>query len=110
DGTLISSLNRYQKNNTGYDLKQLFVGSEGTLGVITRAVLRLKPQPSARTTALLATNSFTQVVALLQHLDRQGLGALSAFEVMWQGFWEMNTGEHADLKSPFTQPHLFYIL
>ncbi|TKA92673.1 FAD-binding oxidoreductase [Halopseudomonas bauzanensis] len=110
DGTLISSLNRYQKNNTGYDLKQLFIGSEGTLGVITRAVLRLKPQPSARTTALLATNSFTQVVALLQHLDRQGLGALSAFEVMWQGFWEMNTGEYADLKSPFTQPHLFHIL
>lgn len=110
DGTLISSLNRYQKNNTGYDLKQLFVGSEGTLGVITRAVLRLKPQPSARATALLAANDFTQVVALLQHLDRQGLGALSAFEVMWQGFWEMNTGEHASLKSPFAQAYPFYLL
>lgn len=110
DGTLVSSLNRYQKNNAGYDLKQLFVGSEGTLGVITRAVLRLKPQPGARTTALLAANSFAQVVALLQYLDRQGGGALSVFEVMWRGFWEMNTGEYSDLKSPFAQPYQFYIL
>eukprot|EP01035_Chromulina_nebulosa_P059075 gene59075-80896_t len=48
DGTVISSMNRMQKNNTGYDLKQLFIGAEGTLGVITRAVLKLKPLPAGR--------------------------------------------------------------
>ncbi len=45
DGTIVSSLNKMLKNNAGYDLKQLFVGSEGTLGIITRAVLRLHPPP-----------------------------------------------------------------
>lgn len=110
DGTLISALNSYQKNNSGYDLKQLFIGSEGTLGVITRAVLRLKPLPRANATALLTANSFSQVTALLQHLDRHGMGALCAFELMWQSFWEMNIGDYAELNRSFTQSYPFYVL
>jgi FAD/FMN-containing dehydrogenase len=85
DGSVISSMNRMQKNNTGYDLKQLFIGSEGTLGVITRAVLKLKPLPAGRATALCGVSSYENVVSLLNHA-RKSLNGLSAFELMWETF------------------------
>jgi FAD/FMN-containing dehydrogenase len=89
DGTVISSLNRMQKNNTGYDLKQLFIGSEGTLGVITRAVLKLKPLPKERATALCGLNSYDDAVALLHHAKRS-LSGLSTFELMWETFFRFS--------------------
>jgi FAD/FMN-containing dehydrogenase len=89
DGTVISSLNRMQKNNTGYDLKQLFIGSEGTLGIITRAVLKLKPLPTGRATALCGIERFEDVVALL-HQARRALNGLSAFELMWESFFRFS--------------------
>ena len=110
DGTLISALNSYQKNNSGYDLKQMFIGSAGTLGVITRAVLRLKPLPRAKATALLVADSFTQVTELLQHLDCYGMGALCAFELMWKSFWDMNIVDYAELGRSFQQDYPYYIL
>ncbi|MGV8842651.1 MAG: FAD-binding oxidoreductase [Pseudomonas sp.] len=110
DGTVISSLGGYLKNNTGYDLKQLFVGSEGTLGVITRAVLRLEELPAARTSAMIAVRNFPQVMALLKHLDRAANGALCAFEVMWSEFFLLNTGAHSVHRSPFAEAWPFYLL
>jgi len=110
DGTVISSLGGYLKNNTGYDLKQLFVGSEGTLGVITRAVLRLEELPTARTCAMIAVRDFAQVTALLKHLDRAANGALCAFEVMWSEFFSLNTGGHSAHRSPFAEAWPFYLL
>jgi FAD/FMN-containing dehydrogenase len=65
DGTVLTSMNRMQKNNAGYDLKQLFIGAEGTLGVVTRAVLRLFPKPSNAQTALCAVANYEGVVRLL---------------------------------------------
>ena len=89
DGTVLTSLNKMLKNNAGYDLKQLFVGSEGTLGIVTRAVLRLQPKPASVGTALCAFTSFASVTAFLQHV-RGALGPfLSAFEVMWPDFYTM---------------------
>lgn len=83
DGTVISNLSGFIKNNTGYDLKQLFIGSEGTLGVITRATLRLFPQPRSQTVAYCALPDFAAVRRFLAHMQ-QGLGGdLSAFEVLW---------------------------
>lgn len=83
DGTVLSHLNQMPKNTSGFDLKQLFIGSEGTLGVIARAVLRLYPRLPDKATALLATDSFEHVLQVLQQ-GRQHLGAaLCAFEVMW---------------------------
>ena len=58
DGTVVTNLNKMLKNNTGYDIKQWFIGAEGTLGVITRVVLRLRPTPSSQNTALLAVDDF----------------------------------------------------
>lgn len=89
DGTVLSSMSRMQKNNTGYDLKQLFIGSEGTLGVITRAVLKLKPLPAGRATALCGLNRYEDVVALLHHA-RKSLTGLSAFELMWETFFRFS--------------------
>lgn len=96
DGTILSNMNALMKNNTGYDLKQLFIGSEGTLGVVTRAVLKLHALPKARQTALVALSSFDNAIALLGKFQSKLQGTLSAFEVMWQSFYEMvvTNGEH----------------
>ncbi len=66
DGTVVSSLNKLKKNNTGFDLKQVFVGSEGTLGIITRAVLQVEPQPLARQTALATVPTLSDLPALFE--------------------------------------------
>jgi len=86
DGTVLTMLNKMVKNNTGYDLRQLFIGAEGTLGVITRAVLRLKPLPQGRATALCALNTYDDVIRLLQRAQRE-LSGLSAFEAMWRSYF-----------------------
>ncbi|WP_410011000.1 FAD-binding oxidoreductase [Rhizobium sp. NRK18] len=89
DGTVVTMMNRMIKNNTGYDLKQLFLGSEGTLGVITRAVLRLHPKPGCVQAALCVVTDYDQVLALLGSA-RRNLGPLmSAFEVMWADYWTL---------------------
>lgn len=89
DGTVLSNLNQLLKNNTGYDLKQLFIGSEGTLGIITRAVVKLRPIPASRQTALCAVENFEQLIGFLR-LARRHLVGLAAFEVMWQNYFEYN--------------------
>ena len=93
DGTIISSLSGVIKNNTGYDLKQLFIGSEGTLGIVTRAVLRLHPLPRSCNTALVAVEGFAQVGSFLREMDSALGGTLSAFEVMWNDFFDLIAGE-----------------
>jgi FAD/FMN-containing dehydrogenase len=87
DGTVLNAMNRMLKNNAGYDLKHLFIGSEGTLGVITRAVLRLYRKPRSRITALCALDGFPQAVRLLQTLGERLSGMLSSFEVMWRDYY-----------------------
>ncbi len=110
DGTVVSSLNHLIKNNAGYDLRQLFIGSEGTLGVITRLVLRLREQPSARNMALVGLESFDNVVAFLKHMDHALGGTLSAFEAMWQEFYQLVTTPPAKGKPPIAQDYPFYVL
>ncbi|MDQ0467752.1 FAD-binding oxidoreductase [Labrys wisconsinensis] len=110
DGTLVTSLNKMLKNNAGYDLKQLFVGSEGTLGIITRAVLRLHPAPACTMAALCGLASYDAVLAFLA-AARRGLGPiLSAFEVMWPDYWQVATERVAGVRSPIGRGHAFYVL
>jgi len=90
DGTVVSSLHKVIKNNAGYDLRQLFVGSEGTLGVVTRIVLRLRPKPRSQGTALLAAPGFSAVVDLLSELEAALGGQLSVFEVMWDDYYALS--------------------
>ncbi len=91
DGTVLDSLNRMLKNNAGYDLKQLFIGSEGTLGIVTRADLRLFPRPRSVATAFVACRDFGALVALLGHLDSRLAGQLAAFEALWPEFYAVTT-------------------
>ena len=110
DGTIVSSMNHLIKNNAGYDLRQLFIGSEGTLGVITRLVLRLREQPSARDMAIVGLESFDNVAAFLKHMDHSLGGTLSAFESMWQEFYQLVTTAPAKGKPPIAQDYPFYVL
>jgi FAD/FMN-containing dehydrogenase len=91
DGTVLQSLNRMLKNNAGYDLKQLFIGSEGTLGVVTRADLRLASRPLSACSAFVACRDFAAMVELLGMLDARLGGQLSAFEALWPEFYELTT-------------------
>ena len=110
DGTVISSMNKMLKNNAAYDLKHLFIGSEGTLGIVTRAVLRLYPKARSRCSALLAVNEFPQVIALLQKVTRDFAGSLSAFEVMWHSYYHFITDNVKGIQSPFAERYPLYVL
>ena len=102
DGQVVSSLNKMLKNNTGYDLKQLFIGSEGTLGVVTRANLKLFPRPSTTATAICGLSSYDDALALLRRARAMLGGTLSAFEVMWSDFYEMGVREFG--RRPLARP------
>jgi FAD/FMN-containing dehydrogenase len=109
DGTIMTSLNKLIKNNAGYDLKHLFIGAEGTLGIITRVVLKLFPKPRSTMAALCAVPDFAAVLALL-NAARSGLGPLlSAFEVMWPDYWDVIT-TRAGVRSPVGTGHGLYVL
>ncbi|HRO13425.1 FAD-binding oxidoreductase, partial [Amaricoccus sp.] len=98
------------KNNAGFDLKQLFLGSEGTLGIITRAVLRLHPKPGCTHVAVCGLASYAHVTDLLSRA-RRGLGPmLSAFEVMWPDYWHAATVTVKGVRPPISGQHAFYIL
>ena len=110
DGTVVSSMNKMIKNNAGYDLKHLFIGTEGTLGVITRLVLRLREASISENTAFVACDSFDKIPAFLKFIDRELGGSLSAFEVMWSSFYNLVTTPPAKTTPPLPQTFPFYIL
>jgi FAD/FMN-containing dehydrogenase len=109
DGTVVSSMNRMLKNNTGYDLKQLFIGTEGTLGVVTRVVLSLKEAPVSATSALVALDEPEKIAQLLKHMDRGLGGMLSAYEVMWGDYFRVVTepGWHV---APMSRDYPYYVV
>lgn len=110
DGTVLSSLNHLIKNNAGYDVKQLFIGTEGTLGIVTRAVLRLRPRPVSQNTAVAAIADFAGLPALLRHMERRLGGTLSAFEVMWADFYHLVTAPPAKGRPPVPHGQPYYVL
>ncbi|MBP6279733.1 MAG: FAD-binding oxidoreductase, partial [Rhodocyclaceae bacterium] len=94
----------------GYDLKHLFIGSEGTLGIITRLVLRLREKPVGQNMALVAVPNFAAMGKLLKHMDRSLGGTLSAFEAMWQSFYRLVTTAPAKGRPPIAQDYPYYVL
>ncbi|MEE4202603.1 MAG: FAD-binding oxidoreductase [Halieaceae bacterium] len=110
DGTIVDALHPLIKNNTGYDLKQWFVGSEGTLGVITRLQLRLREAPASHDVAMVAAPDFSAVTGLLRHMDRSLGGTLSAFEVMWPEFYALVTTPPAKNAPPLPPDLGFKVL
>ena len=109
DGMVMSSMNQMLKNNAGYDMKQIFIGSEGTLGVVTRAVLRLFPKPASRQDALVAMDSVDNVIRFLGKLQRELAGELSAFEIMWGTYYRAVTGENGH-RPPLSRDYPFYVV
>jgi FAD/FMN-containing dehydrogenase len=111
DGTIVTGLKKTIKDNAGYDWKHLLIGSEGTLGVVTRATLRLRPMPRTTLTALIATDDFAKVFELLRDLDLDLGGQLTSFEVMWGHFYRVITeGNRAKRPPPMAAGHPFYVL
>lgn len=110
DGRVWDGLRGLRKDNTGYDLKQLFLGAEGTLGVITAAVLRLYPKPAASATAWIALGAAREAVELLAAL-RERLGErISAFELVSRTCLEAVLSQVKGSRDPLPAPHPWYVL
>jgi FAD/FMN-containing dehydrogenase len=110
DGRVLDTLRSLRKDNTGYDLKQLFIGSEGTLGIITAATLRLFADPGERTTALVGIASADRAVEVLASLQ-QGLGnRIESFELVSGYVFGIVEKHIPDAKLPFDVPYPWYVL
>ena len=110
DGTILKGVRKYIKNNTGIDLKQLFVGTEGILGVVTRAALRIFPAPAEQQVALCALPSFDAVRVFLDRSRARLGGELTAFEVMWNEYYRLTTELVKGVAAPLPTNHPFYVL
>ncbi|HEY1363776.1 MAG TPA: FAD-binding oxidoreductase [Xanthobacteraceae bacterium] len=110
DGRVLDNLNKLKKDNTGYDLKNLFIGAEGTLGVITAAVLRLVPRPRSVETAFVGVPSPEAALELLTLATEQSSGAVTSFELMLRLGIELVLRHGSGCRDPLPEPHPWYVL
>ena len=110
DGTVLDLLRPLRKDNTGYDLKQLFIGSEGTLGIVTAAALRLAALPRERVTLWLAIGSLDDAVALFRHFRGAFGDLISSFEIISSLGVELAVERLAGLRRPVAEPHPWHLL
>ena len=109
DGRVMNGLSKLRKDNTGYDLKNLFVGSEGTLGVITAAVLKLLPRPTSKATAFCGLASAEAGLALLSRVKAGAGSALTTFELIPRIGIEMPLRHIPGTRDPLAEPHAWYV-
>jgi len=109
DGTVVPAMNRMLKNNAGYDLRHLFVGSEGTLGIVTRAVLRLRQLPRSQNVGFVAVPDYEALMHLLGRVDGALGGTLSAFEVLWREYYQLLTTD-TEHRPPIAGDYPYYVL
>ncbi len=102
DGRVLNLMTALHKDNSGYDLKNLFIGAEGTLGVITAAVMKLVPKPRAYATAMLSARSLADALILLNRLQEATGGAVEAFEFMPKTYMQRMAQTLPDIRQPFT--------
>lgn len=110
DGTILDNLNPVVKNNTGYDLKHLFIGSEGTLGIVTRAILKLSPAPAYFATGFIALENFENAVRLLSTAKMIFGDKLISFEILWPAFYALVTNERSGNKKVMPDNYPLYVL
>ncbi|MDJ0629292.1 MAG: FAD-binding oxidoreductase [Rhodobacter sp.] len=105
DGRVMDLMSELHKDNSGYDLKDLFIGAEGTLGLITAAVVKLFPKPAAYATAMVAAPGLPQALTLLNRLQEATGGAVEAFEYMPRSYVEAHMAIFPDARAPFEQAY-----
>ena len=110
DGNVWNGLRSLRKDNTGYDLKQLFIGAEGTLGIITAAVLKLLPRPQSSATACIAVRDPSAAVALLAHLRARCGDTISAFELISRSCLDLVFKNIPDTYEPFAEQHDWIVI
>lgn len=110
DGSVFNGLTALKKDNRGFDLKQLLIGSEGTLGIVTAATLRLLPAPNARASAWVGMSSLTDARALLRRVDRALGDTLEGFEVVPAHCLDSVLDHLPDARSPLAQRHAWNAL
>jgi len=104
---IINSLKKIIKDNSGYNLNQLFIGSEGTLGIITRATLKLEEKLVNRSSVFVGIVNFQDAIRFLRFCDAKFSGLLSAYEILWANTFEVLASRY---KSPFVDKHNYYVL
>jgi len=110
DGRIWNGLRQLRKDNTGYDLKNLFIGAEGTLGIITAAVLKLFPAPAARATAFLAVPDPAAALELLNAAKAGAGGTLTTFELMPRIGMDFVLRHASGTRDPLSEPSPWYVL
>ena len=110
DGRILNALSKLKKDNTGYDLRNLFIGAEGTLGIITAATLKLFPKPRAIETAFVGLKSPADALKLLSISQNEAAGSLTSFELLADIAVDFSVRHGIDIRAPLTGPHPWFVL
>jgi D-lactate dehydrogenase (cytochrome) len=110
DGRILNGLSKLKKDNTGYDLRNLFIGAEGTLGIITAATLKLFPKPRAVETAFIGLKSPAQALKLLSISQNEAAGSLTSFELLADIAVDFSVRHGIDIRDPLESKHPWYVL
>ncbi len=110
DGRVLNALSKLKKDNTGYDLRNLFIGAEGTLGIITAATLRLFPKPQAIETAYVGLKSPAQALKLLEISQNEAGSSLTSFELLADIAVDFSIRHGIDVRDPLATKHPWYVL
>ena len=110
DGRILNGLSKLKKDNTGYDLRNLFIGAEGTLGIITAATLKLFPKPRATETAFVGLKSPDDALKLLAISQNEAAGSLTSFELLADIAVDFSVRHGIDIRDPLVSKHRWYVL
>ena len=110
DGRVLNGLSKLKKDNTGYDLRNLFIGAEGTLGIITAAVLKLFPKPRSVETAFVGLKTPADALKLLTISQAEAAGSLTSFELLAEICIDMCVKHGTDIRDPLQNRHPWYVL
>jgi D-lactate dehydrogenase (cytochrome) len=110
DGRILNGLSKLKKDNTGYDLRNLFIGAEGTLGIITAATLKLFPKPRAVETAFVGLQSPAAALKLLAIAQNEAAGSLTSFELLSDTAVDFSLRHGIDIRDPLASKHPWYVL
>ncbi|THD46098.1 MAG: FAD-binding oxidoreductase [Bradyrhizobium sp.] len=110
DGRILNGLSKLKKDNTGYDLRNLFIGAEGTLGIITAATLKLFPKPRAVETAFVGLKSPADALKLLSIAQNEAAGSLTSFELLADIAVDFSVRHGIDIRDPLGSKHRWYVL